>query len=232
MANAWENFDGLTAAVVNNEISFFEYTRRADVDFSRMSRIASRRKHLPAWIDVEDVKTQLMAHAWHYLFERVARDGTVGFDPNRYRNPGAYVRQKIRQKISKDLSKARGENQNTRKGPAAPEYLSKTGELGGPGGLPDLGDDNSAAESMVDRARGLDALKKLATTLREFTILQALAQGMGDDRRVVAFLLREESRSACGFSTEREVIDGLDRFVNEWSKKHGAISRGKKQAKP
>lgn len=222
MATTWDSFDAATTELVSNQISFAEYTRRTGADFDRLARIVTRRRRPPTWYSVEDAKVEAVQWAHHYLFERVSADGTVGFDVARYRNPGAYVRQKVRQKLGKILSKVRGENQNTRRGPGAPEHLSKTGELGGPGGLPELHDDAQAAEEMIERARGLEALEALAETAREFWILRAMAQGMGDDRRLIAFLSTPEARAACGFKSEREIVEGVEKFVDEFAKKHRA----------
>ncbi len=220
MSTVWEAFDALTSDLVNRTVTFKDYITRTETDFARLARIATRRRRPPPWLDVDDVKIQLQALAWHYLFERVGTDGTVGFDPTRFRNPGAYVRIKIKNKIQKELSRARGENQNTRKGPPAPEYLSRTGEL------PDMSDDSECAEAMIERSRGIDALKKLATTAREFTILKAMAEGLGDDRRVIAFMLKPESREVLGCATELEAHAVINGFVEEWSKSKTKKGRG------
>ena len=222
MSGTWDTFDAATVELVSKRITFTEFARRTGADFDRLARIVTRRRKPPTWYSVDDARVEAVQWAHHYLFERVSRDGTVGFDVKRYRNPGAYVRQKVRQKMGKILSKVRGENQNTRKGPGAPEHLSRTGELGGPGGLPELHDDARAAEDMVERARELEALQNLAETAREFWILRAMAQGMGDDRRMIAFLSSPEAREATGFRSEREIVEGVEAFVDEFTKKHRA----------
>lgn len=62
------------------------------------------------------------------------------------------------------------------------ERLSKTGEL------PDGGLESDVLERVAVR-RQIGKFEKLCKTAREFAILQAIAQGHGDDRRVVAYLI-------------------------------------------
>jgi len=149
-------------------------------------------------MDADDVKSQLISLAWHYLFERRCRNGAVGFDPARYENAGAYCRWKIRAKMGKVISRAKGENQHTRRGPGSPEYLSKTGEL------PERAGDDSV-EALAERAIELKKLETICETVREFAVVRALAQGLGDDRRVVAFLL--EAGQARSAEDARAVVD-------------------------
>lgn len=220
---AWEKFDRLAAACVSKEIDFAAFVREGDAEFDRLARVVARQRRLPTWMDLGDVKAQLIQLAWHYLFERKCRNGAVGFDPARYRSAGAYCRWKVRHKIAKIISRAKGERQGdsvdengnklpARQGPGAPEYLSKTGEL------PDHGGDE-AVEDRVERARSLDKIRAFCETARDFAMVSAMARGMGDDRRVVAFLLDAE----VGFETPAQAYEALEEFVEEFPVRAGFV---------
>ncbi len=217
----WEKFDSAAARAVAKQITFEAFVKETSEDFSRLARIAARRRRLPVWWGLEDVKNTLISLAWHYGFERVASDGTVGFDASRYSSAGAYIRWKIQKRVQKEISKARGENQHARSGPGAPEYLSKTGELGGPGGVPDRSED-STAEMAVERSLRFDRLAKLCDDVREFVLLTAIARGLGDDRTVIAFLVEHPDAERFGFDTPEKASAAVDGFVDTWTKQLGA----------
>lgn len=244
----WERFDRFAALAVRKEITFSTFERETVADFARMARIAARRRKLPSWLGLDDLKNQMVELAWHYAFVRKSMDGTIGFNPARYDSAGAYIRWKIRAKIGKVISRARGENQHDRKGPGTPEYLSKTGDV------PELGSSPSeqGAEVMLDRSRRLRRLERLCETTREFVLLRALTQGMGDDRRVVGFLLARQAETT-EFLGEELVEDAsgekirkitkafavtdaaaanraINAFVDGWSKKYGAIPLPRRSA--
>ncbi len=213
---------------MTKEVSYAQFVRETSADFARMARIASRRRQFPSWYDVDDAKSELIAFCWHYGFERVSKDGTIGFNPARYQSAGAYLRWKVRTKVGKVISRARGEDQHSRRGKARPEYLSKTGEL------PEIATE-TAAEVSLGRARKIKSLERLAETTRDFVMLRALGQRNGDDRRVVGYLLDqpEETRQELGIEVVNKVSQkfavtdaetayrAVECFVDDWSKKHG-----------
>lgn len=210
-STAWENFDRWCDAAVRREVNFARFVKEADADFGRLARIAARGKHPPAWMGVDDVKSQLIALSWHYLFERPNRKtGAVGFDPSCYNSAGAYCRWKIRMKMKKVLSRAKGEHQHRRMGPGAPEYLSKTGEL--PEQSTIVGVDE-IAERAIEIRRMKPALERLCKTAREFAIVNAIAQGLGDGRRTVAYLMEN------GFACEREAWAAVDEVADRLARK-------------
>lgn len=180
-SKAWEAFDRLASAAVRREITFDQFARRADGDFCHMARIAARKRRLPTWMGVDDVKSQLVELAWHYLFTRECRNGAVGFDQARYESAGAYCRWKIRTKIGKVISRAKGENQHTRRGPGSPEFLSKTGEL------PEVAD--ISAEELALASIEFSKLERICATAAEFAVLRAITQCVGDEARVTGYLV-------------------------------------------
>jgi hypothetical protein len=209
---------------VRGEITFSAFVREASEDFARMARIAARRRRPPSWMGLDDITSMMITFAHHYGFERVSKDGHVGFDPARYTSAGAYIRWKIRARVGKELSRARGENQHDRKGPPAPEFLSWTGELGGPGGLPERSEP-ATAEAVVDRSLRFDRLKRLCETVKEFAIVSALARGLGDDRHVIGFLMEHPEAKALGFDTPETAAAAVDGFVTNWTKQLGPLKK-------
>ncbi len=145
--------------------------------------------------------------------ERFEGFEVVGFSFEGANSPGVWLRWKVTHHLAKTLSKQRGECQHCRgldsvscktcvidKAPEkkgvgpknrmqAPEYLSKTGKV------PDQGED-SPAIAQVEARRALDKVHALCKTAREFAIVQALSRGLGDDRRVVAYLIETTIRSS------------------------------------
>jgi hypothetical protein len=228
-SSVWENFDNWADRLVAKTCTFAEFASQTANDLIRMSRIAARRRRPPSWIRFEDIGSDLLAYCWYYAFEHRCKTGKVGYDAARGRSPGAYLRFCIRKHVQKDLSRARGENQHRRSGPAAPEYLSKTGELGGPGGVPDRAG-AEVSEEIVERSLRFDRLAKLCDNVREFVIISAIARGLGDDRRVIAFLLEHPEADALGFGTAESAADAVDGFVDAWAKQLGAQQRKKKRA--
>lgn len=210
--NPWERFDRAAEAMAKKEVKFEKFLAITRPDFGRLARKVARMKRLPAWVSLEDVEHQLVVAAWHNFFVRAG-----GFDPSKYRSAGAWIRWKAKNRVLKDLSKARGEYQHTRRGPAAPEYLSKTGEL------PDVADRENV-ELLAERSIEIKKLEKICETSREFAVVQALAQGMGDDRRVVAFLLKQDQ----GFTDASEALRAVDDLVSKVEKRQSKKARAKK----
>ncbi len=132
--------------------------------------------------------------------------------------PGAYIRWKLRTKIGKELSAARGENQHRRSGPPAPEYLSKTGETGGPGGLPEVAE-ASTAEGSMDRALRFKHLERLCESSHELAVIRAIEVGRGDEDATVAMLSEAQ---ACSPEQARKSVNDV---VKSWSQQLGEVPR-------
>lgn len=188
-SSVWESFDAMAAKVlVEKSITFQEFVEKCSADFGRMAAIAARRRRLPAWMGIDDVKNEAIRLAWHYGFERKDRRGNVGFHPGMYRNAGAYLRFKIRNKLAKIISSARGENQHTRKGPPSPEFLSKTGEV------PEEIAEPTAERELSD-ARGKAALDRFCRAVREMVLAREIDLIVGSDAKLAAFFLERPMRA-------------------------------------
>jgi hypothetical protein len=214
--SCWENFDRWAERMVSKEVTFDAFARATRADFDRLARAAARRRRLPGWMGLDDAANALIEYAWHYALERVSKSGAVGYVAGMYRaGPGAYLRRKLRQKIAKTISRARGENQHRRKGPPAPEFLSKTGEQGGPGGLPELAEESTVEETVV-RSQRFARLRALCDSPRELAVLRAIEQGAGDEKRVAATLASERDVSQEIAAAE------VARFMSEWTEELGS----------
>jgi hypothetical protein len=224
----WANFDSWTERMVAREVTFAVFAANTKQDFERMARIAARRRRLPSWMGLDDVANDLVHLAWHYALERVSKaDGreVVGYQPGMYRSgAGAYVRWKIRAKIGKLISRARGENQHRRSGPGAPEYLSKTGEHGGVGGLPELPVD-STAELEAERSMRFDRLERLCESPRETLVLRAIRDARGDEDDVAKCIVRDPRASDEGLVEVAAARGAVKEFVREWSRDLGAVGK-------
>lgn len=209
MTNCWANFDTWADRLARKECTFEEFANATNADAGRMARTAARRKTPPNWMSVDDVKSQIVTLLWFYACKRVApRSGVVGFDPSKYRNAGAWLRWKVQKKLAKELAKARGENLHTRRGPGAPEYLSKTGEL------PEM---TQTAEAAAEVSIEVGKLRAICKATRDFVILDAIVQCLGDRPSVVEFLTAGEG----GFKDSKEARAALSEFEDRVIKKRG-----------
>lgn len=230
-SSGWDNFDSLAEQMVRRSIPFEEFAAKTKPEFQRLARAAARRRRLPAWVGLEDVANSLVHHAWHYALERVGRNGMVGYVPGMYvGGAGAYIRRKLRQKIGKELSKARGENQSTRTGPRAPEYLSRTGEYGGIGGLPEI-PVASETEAMVERAMRFGRLLPLCETALERAILRAIEAGGPDEEIVMESLAHDPDAKAVGVASTRDAKREVDAFIASWKKELGKRPGRRRESK-
>lgn len=186
-AHAWETFDRLADELVRHAITFPQFVRMAGNDFARIARKVARRRRLPTWLDLDDLKNQAIELAWHYAFERPnKKTGAVGFDGSQYKSAGAYLRWKLNAKLGKIASRARGESQHTRKGPGTPEVLTRTGET--PDGVV-----QAEAETALASARDNDALKRLIKAVRDVAVAQEVVHQSGGDKRLATFI-REKAK--------------------------------------
>lgn len=176
-SKAWASFDRWAKLMADKEIGFDQFAGETQGDFRRLARGLTFKKRIPAWWTVDDVYAACVTAAWHNFFVRAG-----GFDPTKYRSAGAWIRWKVRHRVMKDISKARGENQHTRQGSGRPEYLTKTGEL------PDTAKVDSVAECAVEIGR----LARVCTAVREIAVLRAMVKGLGEKDAVVAFLLEDQ----------------------------------------
>ncbi len=94
---------------------------------------------------------------------------------------------------------------------AAPEYLSKTGEL------PDLVEE-STAEAICERALQRKKLAKLKNTVQEFAMLEALTRG--DEPRIVAYLIEMKA-----YDDPDVALRAVNAFVASYGKKHAPRPR-------
>lgn len=216
-ANSWEKFDDLASRMAKREITFGVFAHETKNDFQRLARGIARHKRLPVWWSLDDLAQSLLADAWWYFFERKG-----GFDPERYNSAGAFIRWKARHKTTKRLSSARGENQHTRRGPGAPEYLSKTGETGGIGGLPEVPVEENFDARLLRDSR-FERLRALTETPYEAELLDALkAAGNQDAERVIAIFVER------GLAKDEE--DGksvLKKMHASWTRSLGSVSTKK-----
>lgn len=222
MTSTWDTFDRCAEQLVRREITFDRFARSCRGDFERLARSAAGRRRLPAWFGVDDVASLLVQLAWHYALERVSRtrDGRAvkGYEPGLYAaGAGAYLRWKLRRRIAKEISRARGENQHRRGGPGAPEFLSKTGEHGGVGGLPEI-EVAPASESRVDRALRFKHLRRMAETPREVAVIGALEAADGDEE--IVFTLAAQNAGVSRDVAKKHV----GQVVREWATQLGAAA--------
>ncbi len=223
----WENFDIWAEKMAAlRTCTFAEFVAHTTSDFLRLARIATRRKRPPSWMTLEDVAISLTRFAWHYALERVAKDGHVGYDASKWRSgAGSYLRRKLRQKIAKEISKARGEHQGTRRGPPrVPEYLSRTGEHGGIGGVPDVVVE-SVAEQAAERALRFRHLERICETPKELTILRAIEAKGADEDSIVECLASDPFAAAYGVDSPVTARAAFRAFVSSWSKELGSPAR-------
>ncbi len=184
---AWDNFDSWAEKMARGEVDFDRFLRETKSEFMRLARRVARMKKLPSWWTIDDVFNGLVTAAWHNFFVRAG-----GFKVGMYRSPGAWIRWKAQNRVRKDISKAKGENQHRRLGPGVPEYLSKTGELP---------EQSSEANVAVECSIELRKLEKICKVTKDFVILRAIADAFGDREAVVEILAGtsaspEEKKSA------------------------------------
>lgn len=219
--SGWENFDFWAEKLVRREASFSVFAANTRSEFARLARAVMRRRRPPAWLGIDDVVNSLVGYAWHYALERVSRDGSVGYVVGRYvGGPGAYLRRKLRQKMGKDLSKARGEDQNRRAGPPAPEYLSKTGVHGGAGGLPEI-PVASTSEIVLERSRRIARMMSWCETPKERVVLRAIVTG-GSEPLVIEALAADPEAPSIGVTNRDEAKLAVQAFMKDWSAQFGA----------
>lgn len=156
-----------------------------------MAWAATKRRHLPYWMGIEDVEGLILQHVWYYAFQHKSRDGVVGFDPSRSPSAGAFLRWNAAQRVQKDIGKARGENMHSHRldGPP-PETLSKTGDA------PELRD-NEDEEGRFDDGRKSAAMSKIVEATKNFIVQRevmktfAVKDAAEVKERVVAFILTQ-----------------------------------------
>lgn len=232
MQKAWENFDAAAARMISKEITFDQFAVLVGPDIARMGRRATHLRRPPAWVGQDDVQYSLLWWCWYYAFQHRCRDGRRGFNPERHPSAGSYLRFCIQKHVQKELSRGRGESQHRRQGSSrAPEFLSKTGETGGLGGLPEIADEAPSSEDLAARSEKIERLRHFAETARDLVMLSALAQAAGDDRRVVAFLLDqpEATKKELGIADAKGALEAVDSFVDDWSKKYGAKPKAREK---
>jgi len=208
--SAWENFDrlakeladrksapGYTKAMAEKDFAWF--LSQTKEDFWRLARKVARDKKIPASWSEDDVFQEVVTAAWHNFYVRVG-----GFDPAKYRSPGAWMTWKAKNRARKNISRAKGEDQHKRQGPGRPEYLSKEGVL------PEAPAD-SMVEERVEASLRLDRLEKVCATAREFAVLHAIARELGDRESVIVSLAAGE-----GFAGEADARAELKKFEKNY----------------
>lgn len=224
---AWGNFDTWADRLVRGEVGFDAFARNVKADVSRMAWAATRRRHPPHWMGIEDVEGLILQHVWYYAFQHKSREGKVGYDPSRSASAGAYLRWNAAQHVQKDIGKARGENMHAHRleGPP-PETLSKTGDA------PEIRGDEDEEERFDDGRRSA-AMRRITEATKAFVIqgevLKTFAKKDAEraQERVVSFLLEQPSEvlRVLGIEDEEDAGRFWGLFVEHGFAKDAILAR-------